>query len=311
MMREKLTYTNERGESIEFSVRSPYHVNVAVDVTGLYDRETELYTVQMADADGETETGFSVPARDMEIVGDIPEHNAEALREKIRHMLHVLSPYAKGTLTCTAGDASRLIDVRPEVNPKITRKLGGGYPQFSISLKALVPYWRDSAETVTAISAFVGAVEWPDDAMCLQADDFEMESRVENPIIVNAGDAPCGMIIEIETLLDSLFLASLSRKNGDDERTVTFRTAGTSLIRGEKAILNTIPGQKDFTILWATEARTAASSSVDLAKIDFEATEWMQLLPGDNEISFVTTSLNKYRWMLNITARHTNLYSGV
>ena len=40
---EKLIYTNERGESIEFSPASSYHVNFK-DVTGLSDVRNAIYS---------------------------------------------------------------------------------------------------------------------------------------------------------------------------------------------------------------------------------------------------------------------------
>ena len=39
---EKLTYTNSRGESIELSTQSLYHVNVSTDVTGISDIQNEI-----------------------------------------------------------------------------------------------------------------------------------------------------------------------------------------------------------------------------------------------------------------------------
>ena len=44
---ERLIYTNERGESIEFSASSSFFVNVANDVTGISDIRNTLYTLSL------------------------------------------------------------------------------------------------------------------------------------------------------------------------------------------------------------------------------------------------------------------------
>ena len=48
---EKLIYTNERGESIEFSPASSYHVNFK-DVTGLSDVRNAIYSTNSMGQDG-------------------------------------------------------------------------------------------------------------------------------------------------------------------------------------------------------------------------------------------------------------------
>ena len=53
---EKLIYTNERGESIEFSPASSYHVNFK-DVTGLSDVRNAIYSTNSMGQDGDTYLG--------------------------------------------------------------------------------------------------------------------------------------------------------------------------------------------------------------------------------------------------------------
>lgn len=54
---EKLIYTNERGESIEFSPASSYHVNFK-DVTGLSDVRNAIYSTNSMGQDGDTYLGY-------------------------------------------------------------------------------------------------------------------------------------------------------------------------------------------------------------------------------------------------------------
>ena len=52
-IQEKLTYTNERGESIVFSPASSYHVNFK-DVSGLSDVQNAIYSTNSMGQDGDT-----------------------------------------------------------------------------------------------------------------------------------------------------------------------------------------------------------------------------------------------------------------
>ena len=52
-IKEKLIYTNERGESIEFSPRSSYHTNFK-DVKGLSDVRNAIYSANSMGQDGDT-----------------------------------------------------------------------------------------------------------------------------------------------------------------------------------------------------------------------------------------------------------------
>ena len=56
---EKLIYTNERGESIEFSPASSYHVNFK-DVTGLSDVRNAIYSTNSMGQDGDTYLGYRI-----------------------------------------------------------------------------------------------------------------------------------------------------------------------------------------------------------------------------------------------------------
>ena len=55
-VQEKLTYTNERGESIVFSPASSYHVNFK-DVSGLSDVQNAIYSTNSMGQDGDTYLG--------------------------------------------------------------------------------------------------------------------------------------------------------------------------------------------------------------------------------------------------------------
>ena len=85
---EKLIYTNERGESIEFSPASSYHVNFK-DVTGLSDVRNAIYSTNSMGQDGDTYLGYRIESRDIDIVGYIKERDKQAaqnLRRKLNRI---------------------------------------------------------------------------------------------------------------------------------------------------------------------------------------------------------------------------------
>ena len=65
-IQEKLTYTNERGESIVFSPASPYHVNFK-DVSGLSDVQNAIYSTNSMGQDGDTYLGYRIESRDIDM----------------------------------------------------------------------------------------------------------------------------------------------------------------------------------------------------------------------------------------------------
>ena len=77
---EKLIYTNERGESIEFSPASSYHVNFK-DVTGLSDVRNAIYSTNSMGQDGDTYLGYRIESRDIDIVGYIKERDKQAAQD--------------------------------------------------------------------------------------------------------------------------------------------------------------------------------------------------------------------------------------
>ena len=95
---EKLIYTNERGESIEFSPASSYHVNFK-DVTGLSDVRNAIYSTNSMGQDGDTYLGYRIESRDIDIVGYIKERDKQAAQNLRRKLNRILNPQYEATLT--------------------------------------------------------------------------------------------------------------------------------------------------------------------------------------------------------------------
>ena len=157
-VQEKLTYTNERGESIVFSPASSYHVNFK-DVSGLSDVQNAIYSTNSMGQDGDTYLGYRIESRDIDIVGHIKERDKIAIQELRRNLNRILNPQYSATLTYELGDFKRVIGCT--INNAPIFKRGTIFEQFTIQLSCLNPFWREEAETREDIATWIGGFEFP------------------------------------------------------------------------------------------------------------------------------------------------------
>jgi phage-related protein len=251
-MNERLIYTNSAGQSIEMSTSSMFHVNIRKDVTGLSTVRNTLYRSQVVDVDGEIETGFHVETRDIDISGDIKSRNHIEQDENIRELQRVFSPFYTGVLRYES-DTTKEIDVRVLVAPNVNTKVGYRWLPFTISLEALNPNWRETAELTKAI-VYTGTE------------------------IYYYGSKACGLEITITATGDAVDIESLTITNGDNVETVTFRTAGdVTLDTDDVIVLDTTPGSISIQL-----------NDVDAwARIDHNNTIYPRLYPGTNTITWL------------------------
>ena len=89
---------DRRGESIEFSPASSYHINFK-DVTGLSDVRNAIYSTNSMGQDGDTYLGYRIESRDIDIVGYIKERDKQAAQNLRRKLNRILNPQYEATLT--------------------------------------------------------------------------------------------------------------------------------------------------------------------------------------------------------------------
>lgn len=136
---EKLIYTNENGEAVEFSFFSIYTVTKFTDS----DLDNEITTTKTNLQDGETVAGAALGMRGITIEGLYPlEAKSNATERRLKK---VLNPKLKGVLTFRDTEVERYIDVLPESTVDIIRKPGHG--EFSIDLIAPFPFWKEREKT--------------------------------------------------------------------------------------------------------------------------------------------------------------------
>lgn len=264
---EKLIYTNERGESIEFSADSPYFVNVANDVKGISDIRNTLYTSSSMGQHGETYIGQKIEARDIDIKGSINKRDKDRVLELRRKAQKVLNPELRATLTYVYKDFVRVIDCKVDNAPVFSRKKV--FNDFTIQLSCPSPFWRETQEDKKDIASWIAKLEFeleiPED------EGIEFGYREPNVIVdvYNEGDVETGMRIEFRAT------GTLSKPILLNVDTGEYIQVNTELQAGDIVTINTEYGSKGATL------QRGGNITDYFRFIDVDST-FMQLQIGDN-----------------------------
>lgn len=195
-MIERLFYINERGDQIELSALSRYHVNVSRDVGGLSDIKNKINSASAIGQDGDTFISDRIEARDIDIQGRIKSRDKAEQLALRRWLNHVLNPQYSAKLVYQHGNIRRVIGCKVESGPVF--KTAPIFPQFNIQLFCMNPFWREEAETRNDIAVWDGGLEFE-----LELDnDWEIGSRSPSLIVnvENEGDVTCGMVIRFRAM---------------------------------------------------------------------------------------------------------------
>ena len=293
-VQEKLTYTNERGESIVFSPASSYHVNFK-DVSGLSDVQNAIYSTNSMGQDGDTYLGYRIESRDIDIVGHIKERDKIAIQELRRNLNRILNPQYSATLTYELGDFKRVIGCT--INNAPIFKRGTIFEQFTIQLSCLNPFWREEAETREDIATWIGGFEFHVPGGLEITPDWEIGYRQPSLIVnvFNSGDVKSGIRIEFRAL------GALTNPQLLNVNTQEFIKANISLEAGDVLTVSTGYGEKSVKL-----TRNGAESDA-FRYLDVDSS-YLQLAVGDNLFRY---SADTNAENLEVSIYHNNLYLGV
>lgn len=290
---EKLIYTNERGESIEFSASSPYFVNVSKDVTGISDIRNTIFTSSSMGQHGETYIGQKIEARDIDIKGSINKRDKDRVLELRRKAQKILNPELAATLTYVYKDFVRVIDCKVDNTPAFNRKTI--YNDFTIQLSCPSPFWREIQEDKADIASWIASFEF--ELEIPEEEGIEFGYREPNVIVdvYNDGDVAAGMRIEFRatgTLTNPILL------NVD---TGEYLQINTELQAGDVITVNTEYGSKGAIL------KRGGVTTNYFRFVDVDST-FMQLQIGDNIFRYDAESGVD---ALEVTLYHSNKYLGV
>jgi len=282
------SYTNERGQSVDFGRRSHFLIT---NVDGVFGAKGDIATFSTYRQDGAGVSNKRIPTRDVDIGGRI-------LRDVIKtriHMLEVFNPKLEGTLRLTRGGFVRVLNCVVEKAPDFSSRRGD---VFKIGFMAPNPYWQEERARRVDIATWIGAFEWPVEVPIETGIEFgyRTESRVIN--VHNDGDAETGMRV--------LFTAAGTVLNPSLVEVITYRQIriNATLYSGDQVSVTTGYGQKRAEIRRAGHMQW--SNAIDL--IDHGTSEFLQLQPGDNLLRYAADDGES---MLSVAVFHTPQYVGV
>jgi hypothetical protein len=293
---EKLTYINERGDSIEFAPHSIYHVNMK-DVTGLSDIRTELHRVSSTGQDGDTLISSRILSRDIEIVGNIKERDKSKIQSHRRELNRILNPHYTALLIYEFGTFKRVINCAVDNAPVCSRSTV--YEQFTIQLFCASPYWREENETRDDIASWLGAFEFTEPAG-LELDDaagWEIEYREPSLIVnvINNGDVKTGLRAEFRAQ------GTLTNPSILNVNTGEFIKFDITMQPGDILTINTAYGEK------VVKLNSGGVITDAFQHLEIDST-YLQLAVGDNLLRYdADTELDN----LEVSIYHNNNYLGV
>lgn len=291
---EKLTYTNERGESIVFSRASSYHVNFK-DVSGLSDVRNAIYSINSMGQEGDTYLGNRIESRDIEIVGHIKERDKTQLQALRRSMNRILNPQYTATLTYEFGSFKRVIGCTIDNAPAFVRK--AIFEQFTVQLTCLNPFWREEAETREDIATWIGGFEFPAPDGLQLFDGWQIGYRQPSLIVnvFNSGDVKAGIRVDFRAL------GVVTNPQLLNVNTQEFIRLNLEMVAGDVLTVSTGYGEKAVTL------RRGGVTSDAFRYLDVDSS-YLQLAVGDNLFRYSAAANIEN---LEVSIYHNNFYLGV
>lgn len=291
---EKLTYTNEREESIIFSHASSYHVNFK-DVSGLSNVRNAIYSINSMGQDGDTYLGNRIESRDIEIVGFIKERDKTELQALRRSMNRILNPQYTSTLTYEFGSFKRVIGCTIDNAPTFVRK--PIFEQFAIQLTCLNPFWREEEETRDDIATWIGGLEFPVLDGLQLFEGWQIGYRQPSLIVnvYNSGDVKAGIRIDFRAL------GAVTNPQLLNVDTQEYIKLNLEMQAGDLLTVSTGYGEKSVTL-----TRSGITSDA-FRYVDVDSS-YLQLAVGDNLFRYSAASNTAN---LEVSIYHNNFFLGV
>lgn len=255
----KMTFTNARGDSVEFSAASKYRWLSVDDLGGA---EAVQQTVASPYQDGVTATGDSYyMMRTLDVTLAVIDAD---LRTAIRDLNTALNPkLGMGTLLYEDGPVRRSLD-RVKVRKLPTLPDGGSrgarVQLTHILFDAYDPLYTDGVDTEVVLGTSGDSFSFPLDI----TDSFEFDYVSAGGVpVVNGGDVPCPLSITITgPVAAPLVVANLT--------TGQIIVVDIAVLAGEKLHVST--GVADTSVILedtATGERVSAFQYIDVAQTTF------------------------------------------
>lgn len=168
----------------------------------------------------------------------------------------------------------------------------GNIQQPQISIICPKPYFLDEEEVATEFTTLVPLFEFP---FSIPAEGIEF-SRRETTVhkIINAGDVEIGAKITF-TASDTVMYPTVLNLTTNE-----FLKVAANMWKGDVLTINTNKGEKSIKVKRALDGTT-----LNLLANRMSGSTWLQLVPGDNDISFSADTGSDYLTMsLSISKKY-------
>ena len=291
----KLKYVNSDNKSIELGNSSPFLITT---VDGLGSPKNEVYTQKSPYQDGVTATHSSLGPRNIVIEGKIMDSNRENRQAYRNKLLSVFNPKLDGKLIIDLGNVKRQIDCIVEQAPYFSSKAERNYQDFSISLLAPDPFFKDIEGIETDLVTWIPNLEfdavegfsteqtpntWIETAVGSEGfEEFESGIGVGEPI--EFGYRLTKQIVEIENIGDvDAPIRVVFRAHGQVEKPYIQDVETREMIRINKTLK---AGDVLEIITELGNKNVYLNGQKAHHYLDFLNSTWIQLKPGTNLIKY-------------------------
>lgn len=164
-----------------------------VQETRGFDRlEIQNVTSQGFDQDGASLLNSYVLPRDMEIIGQVKADTTYQMQRIHDKIFDVFIPKTDITITHYYGGLNRTITARVNKSPKFEFTNVTAVQNYSVSLTATEPYWRDRLETLIPMANVIGSFHFPliipkDEGVCFGIKNSALIANVFNQSSIKTG----------------------------------------------------------------------------------------------------------------------------
>ena len=258
----RLTFTNNRGESIEFYL-SPFLIE---SLEGIGEVEAELQEQVAPYRDGSIHIDAILRPRFIELEGSITNIKLKEIRKKRQELSRVCNPkLGLGKITLELDGSIKEIHGVPEGSVVFPDRERNPFQPFMITWKCPDPYWKDLQEVSRNLKAYEGKFTFPFQFPV----QFGIES--DNTTLINEGDTSAPVIIEIKGPIRRPVIENLT--------TGKYMQINAIIEADQTLVIDTNPRNKRVEIKSGGETRKV------MGFFDHGGDFW-QLDVGENEIRY-------------------------
>lgn len=281
----KITYINEKGNSIDIKYSFPYFFQSISGEDGL---KNEISSYSNYNQDGYSISNEKISHRNIDLTGVLKGNTKQEILNRRELLLKVFNPKLKGQLIYEDGNIKRIIECIIEESPKFSKNNVWRQQKFIVSLICPNPYWEDIYEVGEIISTWIGGWKFKFSL------PFKLKQKGESKKnIYNSG--------HVETPVEIIFKGPALNPKVTNLITGEFIKVDRELTSDDILYITTGFGNKKVEIENAG-VRTNAFNYIDLDSTFF------QLQVGDNMFEYTTANELEPQ---SVEIRYKNRYLGI